>query len=322
MTSVLTSDELGTVVSAAVAAPSILNTQPWRFHAHDDVIDVWADPGRALRHLDPQGRELLMSCGAATLNLRVALAAVGRTATCRVLPVADQPSLVARVQVGGPHRTTGAERRLWDAIPARRATREPFVDADVPEAILERLREAARLEGARVDEPPSWHRAALAGLVRDASRRQKDNQDVVEDIRSWTGDRAPAGAGVSVQQYGPRAMDPTALVRDFSMGARVTGRVAASFEQEGLLLVLLTDHDGPADRVRAGQALERVWLEATADGVAMTLLTQPTEVPELRPWLRDPTSPWASPQALLRLGHGPTPPPTQRRPVEDVLDVD
>ena len=92
MTSVLTYDELTTAVGAAVRAPSVLNTQPWRFHAHDHVIDVMADPERGLTHLDPQGRELLMSCGAALLNLRLALAALGRSTRTRHLPDPSRPT--------------------------------------------------------------------------------------------------------------------------------------------------------------------------------------------------------------------------------------
>lgn len=315
----LTRAELESVIGAAVRAPSILNTQPWRFHAREDVIDVWADPARALTHLDPQGRELLLSCGAALLNLRLALARLGRVATVQLLPDADQPDWVARIEVDGGHPTSDSEVRLFDAIEDRRASREPFTDVEVPEEVVAALAGAAEEEGARLDVPPRWHRAALAGLVHDADRRQLDDPDVVLDIRAWTGAAAPADAGIPIQELGPRPSDSTALVRDFAAGAPVAGREEADFGPVGLLLVLLTAHDSPIDRVAAGQALERVWLEATAAGVSMTLLTQPVEVPHLRPWLRDPSAPWGWPQALLRLGYGPRPPRTSRRPVDEVL---
>lgn len=321
MSSTLTRDELETVVSAAVRAPSVLNTQPWKFRASGSAIDVWADPTRSLGHLDPQGRELLMSCGAAVLNLRLAVAALGRAVSHRLLPQPSEPTWVANVQVGGRYEPTAAERRLHAAIPNRRASRHPFDRVDVPDEVVTRLAEAAGAEGARLEAPPTWHRAALAKLVRDADRRQRDNPDVVQDIRQWTGDGATATEGVPTDHFGPKAADPTSLVRDFSLGHHVPDRESKDFGEEGLLLVLLTDHDGPIDRVRAGQALERVWLEATDAGVSLTMLTQPKEVPELRPWLRDPSSPWGSPQALLRIGYGPTPPATSRRPLTEVLEV-
>ena len=255
-------------------------------------------------------------------NLRVAAAALGRSVSHRLLPQPSEPTWVASVQVGGTQQPSATDQRLYAAIPRRRASRHPFERVDVPDEVVARLAEGARIEGARLDLPPNWHRAALAGLVRDADRRQRDNPGAVQDIHEWTGDRAPAASGVPADRFGPKASDPTSLVRDFSLGQHVPGREALPFGEEGLLLVLLTDHDGPVDRIRAGQALERVWLEATDVEVSLTLLTQPTEVAELRPWLRDPSSPWASPQALLRLGYGPQPPATARRPLDEVLEID
>ncbi|HYN75965.1 MAG TPA: nitroreductase [Candidatus Limnocylindria bacterium] len=321
MSNGLTSDEVVTVVSAAVLAPSVLNTQPWRFRARDDVIEVWADADRGLTRLDPQGRELLISCGAALFNLRLSIAVLGRATVTRILPDPDQPTLVAQVRVGGPSRATARERRLHEVIPTRRASRHPFERADIPPDVLTAIQEAAHVEGARLERPPTWHGSALGGLVRDAERHQRDDPAVAADVRAWTGDQAPPGAGIPSDRLGPKSTDPTALVRDFSMGAHVDGRESADFTVEGVFLVLLTDHDAGEDRVRAGQALERAWLEATTEGVSTTLLSQPTEVPALRPWLRDPTTAWGVPQLLLRLGYGPVPAPTDRRDLSEVLDL-
>ena len=62
----------GFLVAAAARAPSVHNTQPWRFRAGPDAVELWTDPRRKLR-ADPSGREMLISCGAALFGLRLVI---------------------------------------------------------------------------------------------------------------------------------------------------------------------------------------------------------------------------------------------------------
>src|SRR5271166_2317279 len=86
------------VVAKAVWAPSIHNTQPWRFTAGGQQISLHADAGRQLAVADPDGREMLISCGAALFNVRLALRSLGYVPETSVLPDPGQPALVARVR--------------------------------------------------------------------------------------------------------------------------------------------------------------------------------------------------------------------------------
>src|SRR5262245_47942919 len=115
-------------LEAAVAAPSIHNSQPWRFRVAGDVVDVFADHTRRLAATDPQGRELLISVGAALFNLRVAMFAAGRVPTTRLLPKPAEPGLLARVAPGPPIEMAHTTVALAEAIPLRRTTRLPFED--------------------------------------------------------------------------------------------------------------------------------------------------------------------------------------------------
>ena len=92
----LTEDEVARyVVAAAVWAPSVHNTQPWRFVAHDDVIELWDDPARGLPVLDPVGRARLISCGAALALAEVAAAGLGVSTRTSLLPDAAAPDHLA-----------------------------------------------------------------------------------------------------------------------------------------------------------------------------------------------------------------------------------
>jgi hypothetical protein len=89
-------DTIQFAVAAAVHAPAVHNTQPWRFGRGERLIDVYA-AGRRLRVADPAGRELPISCGAAVFTLRVALRYLGWLPHARLFPDPSRPALVARV---------------------------------------------------------------------------------------------------------------------------------------------------------------------------------------------------------------------------------
>lgn len=319
--------ELDAVVAAATRAPSILNTQPWRFRASGeesdqfDVIDLWADSSRKLAELDPRGREMLISCGAALFNLTLAVAALGRSNTCELFPDENHPEWLASVVLQGKHRTSEEEDALFSALQARRTSRQPFDRDDVSPSIIARLQRAAEQEGTRLDEPPDSQQANVVALLHEADAAQRNDEALVAEVQTWVGQDAPRGAGIPANRLGPRPKGPSHPVRDLSLGASVPDRGRARFPHPGKLLLLLTRSDTPMDQINAGQALERIWLTATVEGIAVALHTSPTEVPELRPLLRDPDSAIGVPQIVLRLGYGPTPEPTPRRGVVDVLET-
>ena len=133
------------VIAAAIAAPSVLNTQPWRFHAHDDVIDVHAIPTRGLPAVDPSARGSAHLLRAALLNLRLAIATAGRTPSsgcCRIL----KPGACGPRTGRGADDPVPAERRLADAIPHRRTSRQAFSNDPVRMHVIDALVTAADLE--------------------------------------------------------------------------------------------------------------------------------------------------------------------------------
>ncbi|WP_327002182.1 hypothetical protein OHA72_44745 [Dactylosporangium sp. NBC_01737] len=111
-------------LGAAVAAPSIHNTQPWRFGVHDGSIDVRVDPARRLRVIDRDHRSMLLSVGAAVFNLRLAMALDGRLPVLRPFP-ADGLT-VARVEPGRPGRPGPGLRALGTALFRRHTNRGPY----------------------------------------------------------------------------------------------------------------------------------------------------------------------------------------------------
>lgn len=337
----LSRNEIMSAVQMATLAPSVLNIQPWQFVARRHSIEVRRDPGRFLRAVDPYNRAITISCGAALFNLRVAITALGRRPEVELLPEGPRSALLARVTTASAdpsgHRS---QHRLYDALPARRTSRTPFVAKSLPPDVASRLEEAAAAERATFRLLSANTAIDVGHLVREADRAQRSDDELRSEVRRWVDRGADAVDGIPRLALGPMAREPLSLVRDYAMGDLVTGRPSADFERHPTLGILLTHDDDSEAWLQAGQALERVWLEATAGGLALSLFTQPLEVSILR-WLARPLtarSPQHSgradpgtgagetferpfwPQALLRIGvASDDTPATPRRPLSDVL---
>jgi nitroreductase len=129
-------DQIRKLVEAATRAPSVLNTQPWIFEIGRDRIELFADPARRLEIVDSQGRQWMMSCGAALLNLRLAVLAAGWEAVVDVLPDARDDTHIASVGQGRSRVPSPDERALFASIPRRHTNRRPFSpERPKPEAI-------------------------------------------------------------------------------------------------------------------------------------------------------------------------------------------
>jgi nitroreductase len=306
------------LLAAAVAAPSMHNTQPWRFRVRRDpqVIELHADPARTLSYGDPSGRAVHIACGAALFNLRLAAAVAGRQPVVTLLPDPGQPLLVATVRLAGPCRAQPAERELHAAIARRHTNRRPFSSRPVPAGVLGQLTEAAILEGATLHILDHGEMVRVLGLARDAERDQLADPAYRAELSRWAGGVRDRD-GIPGSALGPRSPDDPTPVRDFSP-ERTVPPGDAWFEESPQLAVLSAPSGGKADWVRAGQALQRVLLTATDRGVAACPLTQPLETADA--WLvRDPRSGTEQPQMILRIGYGLTVPATPRRPVSEVL---
>jgi hypothetical protein len=315
----LSEEQVRGLLQTAALAPSLHNTQPWRFRLTPDWIEVHVDRGRNLRVADPDGRELRIAGGAALFNLRLGLIGLGIRPLVTVLPDPGNPDLVAIVRRGGRRRATPEQQRLLAAVPRRRTNRRPFADVPVASPARYELRRAATEEGAwlhLVTDPQ--HRFELGRMARQAHQRQSADPAFLAEIAAWTGHEAGRPDGVPAAAGGPQPLSNGAWVmRDFSGG---TGRIdGPDFEAEPLIGVLSVHTDGPREEIRAGEALERVLLTATVHGLSVSFLSQLVEIPDVRDRMRRLLSGTRPPLAVLRIGHGWPVAATPRLRVEDLV---
>ncbi|MFF8598005.1 Acg family FMN-binding oxidoreductase [Streptomyces sp. NPDC015232] len=325
-TTTLTRPLVTSLVEDAVTAPSMHNAQPWTFvhRTGTDTIELHGDPAREMPREDPDRRALHLGCGAALFGLRVAAAHHGRRAAVQLLPDADDPWCLAEVRLSGATDEHDEELAAFrPALYERHSSRFPFSEERIPSEILDGLRAAAFLEGCRLVVPGPWHTDTVLELVHDSERFESADPSIRDEIAAWTRTGAAGeGAvteGVPAYAFGPRQYDVTSPVRDLGSHLRIPGRPSAHFEKSPQIALLGTVEDGPAEWLKAGQALHRVLLRATLDGLSTSLTSQPLEWPELRPVARDPGSTTGYVQMMIRLGYGPRGRATPRRSVSDVL---
>jgi hypothetical protein len=320
-------------VAAATRAPSVHNTQPWRFRIGDGRIDCYADFTRQLTVLDPTRRQLYVSCGAALHHLTVALRAAGYDSDVQLAADDDNPrppgeaGPVATVMVTPGAPASAADVALAAAINERHTQREPFADRKVEHRTLAELRHAAEAETAWLAILDSREdQITLAVLLSHADQAELSNPDYQRELQNWRRTE-PSTDGIPTtalpSESGIRHSEVT--VRDFTAGdpgsapAPLDPNAPPPPDERPALVILGTDADTPTQWLHAGQALSAVLLQATTQGLRASMLGQVIDLPATRAQLRTELRLIGEPQMVLRIGYGPAAPATPRRPLTEIL---
>ena len=312
-------------VEFAVHAPSVHNTQPWRWRVEPDAVQLFADRTRWLAATDPQGRDLMLSCGAALQHLQVALADMELGYLVDYLPDRDDEDHLATVRVV-PGEPVHSDPAMARAILDRRTDRRWFDSRPVPSEHISLLfRRAAEHDSHlhRLDQPAM--RSKLAAALEAAAQSQRSTFGYASELAMWTSRAAGAGDGVPVGSVPPPLPGRDAPpLRSFPRSGLAQPAVSTGSADAGTLLLVTSQRDDRRGQLRAGEAVSAVLLTATSLGLATTPLSQPIEVPETRDALRTmAASEHEFPQLIVRLGWpmpGAAPlPPTPRRRLSAVL---
>ncbi len=318
-------------LQAAILAPSVHNTQPWRFRISDSpnpYVDLLMDSERQLPALDPSHRQLVISCGAALTALEIGLMGCGLEPHVELFPAGGAASCLARVTVNdlaAPHQLS---RESWLLLARRRTYRGAMSHRMITPFLQDQLTQAAA-PSALLHFVPEERWNDIERLITDASRQQAATPAIGEELRTWTRGEERTRDGVPAanwQRTSEQVAKAPVVQRDFAQDRAVPGDwPIPGVEGNPRLAALLTPQDTPTDWIAAGMALMRVALSAESAGLALGYVNQPTEVPGLRTrlaWLLEPDSAnFKVPQLVLRFGYPAQglPPASPRRPLREIL---
>ena len=320
-------EKLKFILNYAILAPSSHNTQPWLFKIDSEAIYLYADRGRGLSIADPEGRELVISCGTALFNLRIALHHFGYKGKIITFPNPANSELLACIKLGYRIKESTDNNLLFNAISKRHTNRQNYQWWDAPQSLLRWLQSDAELEGVWLHIVKNNNiRHQMAELIVRAEHQLMADPNYRQELANWirpannsNHDGIP-GYAQGINEHFDFATPLFATVlRTFDLGNDLAERSRKLVEQSPAIVVLGTQNDTQSDWLKVGQALERILLRSQAVGLSCSFLNQPVQVPQLRSQLNKILSQPGFPQLILRLGFCKQVKPTPRRTVEEVL---
>jgi hypothetical protein len=315
-------------VRYAILAPSGHNTQPWAFEVHEESLNLYADRTRALPVIDPEDRELIISCGAALTNLLVAMKYFGFEPNVDYLPKENDNDLLATVTIKArDYQPTDLDTTLFKAIRNRRTNRLPFAEEVIDGYTKQKLHSIVSedkdvnftiIEDANLKEE-------LTKLIEQGDKIQAQNKSFCRELAQWVHpNRSNSKDGIPGYAFGMGdliSFGSPFFIGNLNWGDIQAGRDRNLIKGSPVLALMETKTDKPLDWVKTGVALSKLLLRASSQGIAASYLNQPLEVPELFQKLKDMLGNDTCPQMILRMGYGKEVKSTPRRDVEDVIKL-
>lgn len=269
-----------TLAQAGHKAASPDNLQAWRFEAVDGALHVHL-PREGRLPTDVDDMFSLIGIGCAVENIVVAASAQGHTAS---VTVDRQPSAHGERIAIVTFAEGGEKDPLADVIDRRCTNRKPYATERMADDVAGRLESAAAAVGARVDLlHEDGERDRVGSLIADNDWIRMSHQPLHAELfdifrlSAAEADRGdgldlaslelPGAAGLFLRLVGKwpvaRVLNAIGLAKGFAKGSGDAARASAAV---GLITA---DTPDTAGYVAAGRALQRIWLQAAADGMAM-----------------------------------------------------
>ncbi|WP_158018995.1 Acg family FMN-binding oxidoreductase [Mycobacterium basiliense] len=320
-------EALKNAVLLASRAPSVHNSQPWRWVAEygaQITLRLFVDRNRTVPATDRSGRQALLSCGAVLDHFRTAAASAGWYANVVRFPNPNDSAQLATIDFGATEHVTEAERRRADAMLRRRTDRLAFDRPRYWNLVEPILRGIVDEDVAMLDVLTDHQRPQLVEASQLSAALRRDDPTYHAELDWWTSPFALVEGIPPSSLPSDTERHRVDVGREFPVRGHQNRRaeVSADFSK---ILVLSTRTNTRNDVLRCGEALSRVLLECTMAGMATCTLSHLIESAESREAVRELIGRRGDPQVLIRAGTAPSiddiPAPTPRRSIDSVFEI-
>ena len=314
------------LLNYAVRAPSHQNTQPWKFRINATSLDVMIDRERTLSFVDPNFRELIISCGAAVQMIEVAARFFGFAPLVTLLPYGSDADWLARIELKNDYQTTTQDKEIFKAIKLRQTNRRWFENSQVNDSVLQECLTYAPKNATTLRFSNDKHlKTEFASLTALAVRMQfSEPWYRLELASNFSSKLSSRKDGMSSYGFSPRQL-PTPinkiLFQSFNMGKQVSVYNQQKIQTGSPALgVFSSPQDEKNDWVNIGRSLSHTLLTLTSHGFCVSYMNQAIQVESLRLNLKKLLKIDGIPQLVIRIGKADSVVPTARRAVDDCLD--
>ena len=274
-------DPVEHIVDAARRAPSGGNVQPWRFEADGEEIRFYMVPERSNSSMDVHYRGSYVGMGASLFNARVAASSLNSLGPIKLFPEGRPSHHVATMQLG---TLTDAEiSPLRPRVSSRSANRRLGSPSSIADSTVQLLTRGVEREGARLHFVTDRHRIdELAEVLAESDRIRflipNVHQEMMSELR-WPGrDSIEEGMDVRTLEMDPSGFaalellgrgDVMGHLGEWRAGKALGARTRVMVGSSSALVLITVPRCDPMWYVRGGSAVERFWLSAEMQGLAV-----------------------------------------------------
>lgn len=318
--------DIKSILNSIVLSPSSHNTQPWDIAVDGSVFYFYVNEDRRLKVADPTNRELYASIGCAIANCLVQAEALSYTPHLTYFPNGENDLLVAQVNLKKNTSNISNLSKLADFISSRLSNRGKYLQQKkLPQTFIHQAEKIVQdwdVTFTLISDDSKKER--LASLTRSAMIKALENKAFRDELTHWIRHnwtkKEDGMPGFVSGMPGPVSILFPAIVHSPIMPKEVGQSEYTLIRESSAVGILSIQSDKKVLWVKAGIALELVWLLATKEGLAMSLLSGAVEVEEERMKVKKVLETPLLPTVFFRIGY-----PTQtsrsapRRKIEGVL---